>query len=163
MASGPSDDDGDIERMERLLRQRWAVDKKVMRPVFEDAEQKRMAEKLLGHANTERLIRRPSDARSFRPKQVEVKFEHYWVPGGEYSAFAYWRINKIEDGQQEEFRRCYTDAELRSELVKLAKDGHKCPRLEMGHRVAAPRAADRPKPASARREMLERYGKMRGR
>lgn len=114
--------DIDTEALERHLREKWANDRPAQKPVFDNAQQQRMAESLLGRDNTDAFKRRTRDGGRFRPTAVRVHWEYWWVEGGSAS-LGWWKIARFENNRKTHEKDCRSDDEFKADLARLRKDG----------------------------------------
>lgn len=83
-------------------------------------QQRRIAERLIGVDNVQRLERQDG-TRRFRPTPVRVHYEYWWVagtnlyPGG-------WNIARVENGRQQQ--HLWDHGDIGAEVKRLRAKGH---------------------------------------
>jgi hypothetical protein len=87
-----SDDD-----LERRMRRKLFLDGPSNRGHSFSEEEQRMAAKLLGSSEAQRLQNRRDNSRPFKPKKPLVVVEYYEVPGDQYGSGG-WRVDVRVDG-----------------------------------------------------------------
>lgn len=95
-------------------------------------EEQRIAHKLFGRENTERLrCHQQEDGRRFRPKPVLIHYEFYWfdTPGG---GVRNWRVNRVENGRQEQYQWGSNVDELNACLKDVRAKGYRTKEVVMG-------------------------------
>lgn len=90
--------------------------------------ERRMAAKLIGTDNVERLQNRRPERR-FRPIPVRVHYEYWWFEGSDYHAGGY-RIVRIENGRQIDHKREHKN--LQDEIAALRKKGFSVREVTIG-------------------------------
>ena len=93
-------------------------------------EQRRMAEKLLGRDNVERL-QHAKEGRRFRPAPVQVHYEYFEVPGDIYAP-ARFRIVRVENGRQEDHPWNAFETTMEDEVKRLREKGFTVRRVYLG-------------------------------
>ena len=121
------------EELERRMRRKLLLSGPSHRGQQLDETERRMAEKLIGADNVERLQNRRSERR-FRPTAVHVHYEYWWFEGSDYHAGGY-RIVRVENGRQIDHKREYRN--LHDEIAALRKKGFSVREVTIGFQSSA--------------------------
>ncbi len=110
------------DELERRMREKWFGSERAapFKPVL-SAEDQKIASKLMGKSNAQRLAK---SERPFRYKPVVVVAEFYERPE------TGWRIDVIEDGERRSHRSGMTEGECLRELRQLESKGATVRRFE---------------------------------
>ncbi|BAS00624.1 hypothetical protein BV133_3030 [Blastochloris viridis] len=142
------DDDAELERR---MRAKLFGGARPAAPGLSEEDQ-RIAAKLLGADNAERLARRRVGDRPFRPVPVRIHYE-YWHQKVDYDPDGWWHIVRIENSKQ--FKHEWSHEDINAEIAALKAKGFTVREFRIGFE---PREKDR-KPTSVRREILKRIGR----
>lgn len=141
------------EELEQKLRAKWGAGTTKPKPILQSATEIKIAEKLLGRDEAERLQRRPSNAGKFRPAPVSLRFEYHRV-GGLGNLPDTLRITRIENGRASDHEWNERERTASQELVHLRRQGFRTQEFIPGplsNPVKAP-----PPPPSRRKATLDR-------
>lgn len=141
-------DEGELERK---MRRKLFLDGKSSRGQSLNEEERRIAEKLLGKDNTDRLESRRPDGRRFRPVPVVIIYEYWWVNGSQYSMGG-WRMDRVENGRRTDHN--YT-GDIAVEINRLRAAGFTVKEIKI---EGAPSLSTPPRPCSKRKSFSERFG-----
>jgi hypothetical protein len=120
------------------------------------ADDQRIAAKLLGRDNAERLAARKS-AKPFRPSAVIIHYEVYWVHETSHT-LGRWCINRVENGRPEPHYWPSYSGDVQAEVAALRRKGFTVKQLKI---EGAPPLFDKPAEKSHRKTFGERFGGFR--
>lgn len=149
MTDEPEITDEELER--RMRRKLFFNGPSSRQQKLSDVEQ-RIAEKLIGKDNTDRLQKRRPDHRPFRPAPVSVHFEYYWLDGGQYS-MGCWKIVRIENGRSTDHEWQHDD--FNAEIAMLKRKGYAVREFVVG---AVASKSSKPAATGNRKTFSERFG-----
>ena len=152
--------DDELAELERRMRRNLFFNGKSNRSGLSEEEQ-RIAVKLLGKSETERLQKRRNNSRPFKPKRPIVVAEYYEVPPMQttWGGFAGggWRIDVRENGVVRNSRVGMTREECLSIVGRLERRGVQGKPIVTEWMKQNPSCQNAP-PATKRKSFDERYG-----
>lgn len=156
----PSDDE-----LERQMRRKLFLDGPSRRAITFTEEEQRIADKLLGKTESQRLQNRRDNSRPFKPKPPLVVAEYFEVPpqesryGGVFGGG--WRIDVRENGVVRNSKSGLDREECMTLIARLSRRGVQTKLIEtewMKHEAERRRQETRPKRDCRRKSFSERYG-----
>lgn len=148
------------EELERRMRRKLFLDGPSSRGQQFTAEERAIADKLVGRHNVKRLENRHSDPRHggarpkrFRPTPVFIHYEVWWVHGDENHFMTGWRMARVENGKSSDHNWTGT---LEAEIRRLKAAGFTVKDIPID---GAPRLYEASQSGCVKRKSFsERYG-----
>lgn len=146
------------EELERRMRRKLFLDSPSSRGQQFTAEERAIADKLVGRHNVKRLEHHHSDPRHggarpkrFRPTPVFIHYEYWWVNSGPFMSG--WKMAKVENGKRSDHH--YT-RDTDAEITRLKAAGFTVKEIRI---EGAPSLLPEPRDSCVKRKSFsERYG-----
>lgn len=153
--TGLDREDDELKALERRMRAKLFACEPTSRLT---EEERRMAEKLIGWSNAERLQRHNGGRGKFRPTPVRVHYEYYFIPPDDcywHPREGRWKIVRVENGRTLDHQ--WTHDTFEAEIAHLRSKGATLREFRVGPQTPQKQA---PK-VSKRKELLEKIGRLR--
>lgn len=146
------------DELERRMRRKLFLDGPSNRGQQFTAEERAIADKLVGRHNVERLERHKVCAavgtkpRRFRPTPVFIHYEYWWVHGDERHFMTGWHMARVENGKRTDHHYPGT---LLAEINRLRAAGFTVKEIRID---GAPSLHEPKHPTPGRKSFSDRFG-----